>query len=424
MRIAYIVKYFPSLSETFVLNQITGLIDEGHTVDVYAESPSKNDTKIHQDVIDYGLERSTYYFNPPAVASKRVLQGVWITLTESFRDIGFLNAAIKYFKDDRKTARLSLWRFIFMAKAFVNKPTYDVVHAHFGPNGVKGALLKDLFFAESTLVTTFHGYDLTKYLSAGSSSTATRSSEATPYRQLFNAGDLFLPISDYWKQSLIKLGCPPQKIKIHRMGVDVERFAIAQQPTSKQTVQILTIARLCEKKGVEYGIRAIRKLKDQGLDIAYSIVGEGPLKPSLQALIEDLELSQDVTLLGWRQQHEVVELLSQSQILLAPSITASDGDKEGIPVVLMEAMAMGLPVVSTQHSGIPELVEDGTAGFLVPEKAVEATAEKLTILAKSSELRSEMGLNGRKYVEANFNVHALNRQLAVLFESLIASSAR
>lgn len=411
MRIAYIVSCFPSLSQTFILNQITGLIDQGHVVDVYADSTSKTDTKVHQDVLDYNLLDSTYYFSRPEHRIAEVLKGILIVLVESARNTKFLRLALQYSRYGGKEASLSKLKYIYIAKELIDKPRYDVIHCHFGPNGIKGAMIKKMLFPTTTLVTAFHGYDLTRHLS----------SENNLYSQLFKMGDFFLPISEHWKQYLIDLGCDPRKIKVHHMGVDVSRFTVSQHVAFEKNIRLLTIARLCEKKGVEYSIRAVKKIKAicPHVEFEYLIIGEGPLRPVLQKLIEELGLEQNVKLLGWRRQDEIVALLSQSQILLAHSITATDGDQEGIPVVLMEAMAIGLPVVSTWHSGIPELVMDGSSGFLVPEKDVEAMAEKLMLLINEPTLRTEMGLEGRKYVKENFNVHALNHQLSGLFQELV-----
>ena len=416
MRIAFIVSHFPSLSQTFVLNQVVGLIEQGHSVDIYAETASETDTKLHHDVVKYKLLDHTYYFNRPKQRIAEVTKGGCIVFLETIKSFRFLQRVLEYTRWDKEDALFSRLKFIYLAKEFMNKPEYDVIHCHFGPNGSKGTVVKKMFYPDSLLATTFHGYDLTKYLSSGKN----------PYRQLFESGDLFLPISEHWKKHLIELGCSPEKIQTHHMGVNVERFAVSTPVDNKKRLKLITIARLSEKKGIEYGIRAVHQLKKSHLDaddIEYSIVGEGPLRPNLQVLIEELDLTQTVKLLGWRQQQEIVELLGQSQILLAPSITAADGDQEGIPVVLMEAMAMGIPVVSTLHSGIPELVKDGSSGFLVPERDVKIMAEKLALLANSSTLRTEMGLAGRKYVEDNFNVHKLNYRLSELFKQTSAQKA-
>src|SRR6185436_3798725 len=201
----------------------------------------------------------------------------------------------------------------------------------------------------------------------------------------------------------------------HHMGIDCGRFRFrARQKEPGQAPRLLSIARLVEKKGVEYAIRAAARLR--GVDFHYDIVGDGPLRPGLEQLVRELDVADRVNLLGWKQQTEVVQLLEQAHLLVAPSVTGRDGDQEGIPVAMMEAMAMGLPVLSTQHSGIPELVEDGRSGYLVPERDVDALAEGLKRLLTAPEQWAEMGEAGRRRVEADYDIHRLNDRLVGLFE--------
>jgi colanic acid/amylovoran biosynthesis glycosyltransferase len=153
--------------------------------------------------------------------------------------------------------------------------------------------------------------------------------------------------------------------------------------------------------------------------IEYQIAGDGPLRNDLENLIDDLNVNDHVRLLGWKRQEEIVELMKGASILLAPSVTGKDGDQEGIPVTLMESLAQGLPVLSTQHSGIPELVQDGKSGFLVPERDVDALAERLEYLVKHPELWPAMGRAGRDYVERHYDISKLNDQLAQLYQQLL-----
>lgn len=171
---------------------------------------------------------------------------------------------------------------------------------------------------------------------------------------------------------------------------------------------------------MEYGIRAVAKLASVNQNIEYNVVGDGPLREDLQRLIQELNAGDVVKLLGWKQQQEIVEILNDADILLAPSVTSKDGDQEGTPVVLMEAMAMGLPVVSTKHSGIPELVENGVSGFLVPERDVDTLVEKLGYLIEHPELWSGMGRAGRAYIEEHYNIDKLNDRLVNIYQHLLA----
>lgn len=412
MRIAFLVGDFPSLSQTFILNQITGLIDRGHEVDIYADLPS-NLGKQHEDVGKYDLLSHTHYYpKMPSEMSLRLGQGLKLLGDNYAKDPELAWRSLNIFNHGKSAASLKL--FYTAVPFFGKRQTYDIIQAHFGMNGLKGAFLRKIEAIGGKLVTTFHGIDISGSLQKFGDRI---------YDPLFNCGDLFLPISKCWQWRLMELGCESDKILVHHMGIDVQKFTFTmrQLPVDKP-VQIVTIARLVEKKGIEYGIRAVAKLINQeriSQGITYNIVGDGDLKSHLAQLIQELGMSQHIKLVGWKSQQEIIESLNNAQILLAPSITAKDGDQEGIPVVLMEAMAMGLPVLSTQHSGIPELITDGISGFLVPEKDVEALAEKLNYLINNPELGLQVSLAGRSQVENYYDIHNLNDELVKTYEELL-----
>ena len=123
--------------------------------------------------------------------------------------------------------------------------------------------------------------------------------------------------------------------------------------------------------------------------------------------------------MGWRNETEIVEILKNTHIFVAPSVTAADGNQDAPINVLKEAMAIGLPVVSTYHGGIPELVEDGKSGFLVPEKDADALADKLAYLIKHPEIWSGMGTSGREFVLQHYDLHRLNDDLINVYRSLV-----
>lgn len=408
MRIAFIVGGFPKLSETFILNQITGLIDRRHEVDIYADSPT-NEPKVHPDVEKYNLVARTHYIGMPSNQPLRILNGARLLLANFHKDPIVILRTWNAFKYDKQAA-FSKLLLPHMVIPFLRKPPYDIIHCHFGWNGLKGMMLRDIGVLQGKLVTTFHGSDITSYV---------QNLGVHVYSQLFDRGDLFMPISNRWQQWLIELGCNEKKIIVHRMGIDCRQLSFTPRKLDANSpVRIATIARLVEKKGVEYGIRAVAKLAKVNRKIEYNVIGDGPLKEELQQLIQELNVSNVVKLLGWKQQQEVVEIINNTNILLTPSVTSQDGDREGIPVVLMEAMAMGLPVVATKHSGIPELVEDRVSGFLVSERDVDALAEKLGYLIEHPEVWTEMGLAGRRCVEECYDINKLNDQLVNFYREL------
>ena len=411
MKIAFIVNEFPSLSQTFVLNQITGLIDRGHEVDIFPQERGTHG-KVHEDIRKYNLLARTSY---PVVPSQNIIR----RYCDALRHIGLLLMknpraifhSLNFLKYGRKASSLTL---LYTIIPFLDKGPYDIVHCHFGPCGQLGALLKELTVTKGKLLTTFHGYDMSRYL---------KKYGRHAYDSLFTQGDLFLPISEHWKNKLIELGCPLEKIVIHRMGIDTAKFTFpARKPKMNDKVQFLSIGRLVEKKGFQYSIRAVATIRETFPNIEYTIIGEGPLRRSLESLIDELHVGDCVHLLGWMRQDELVQALTDADILLAPSVTSHNGDQEGIPVALMEALALGLPVISTLHSGIPELIQDRKTGLLVPERDVDALSNKLKYVLLNQEYWAQAAKAGRKYVEENHEINKLNDQLVHVFLGLTTDS--
>ena len=412
MKIAFIVTKFPSLSQTFVLNQITGLMDLGHEIDIYA-SGAGNELEIHEDVEKYNLlERTCYHRkileNMPAEKLSRVIHALKLIFKYIIKRPLSLITSLNIIRYGRDAASL---RLLFRIAPFLDKGPYDIIYCHFGLCGNLAVELKNIGAINGKLITVFHGYDLSSYI---------KQRGDRIYEKLFKNGDLFLPVSFRWAQELLKLGCLKEKICVHRMGINVDKFNFSQHKINKNgKINILTVARLVEKKGVKYAIQAVAKVVKHHPDIEYNIVGDGPLKEDINDLINKLNISKNIKLLGWMRQQDIINQMSFAHIFLAPSVTSKDGDQEGIPVVLMEASAMGLPVITTNHSGISELVQNGISGYTVPERDVNAIVSKLTYLITQPEVRLKMGLAGRKYVEREYNIAKLNDRLQKLFEGLL-----
>jgi len=419
MKIAFIVDSFPKLSETFVLNQITGLIQLGNEVRIFSREAGDEGVH-HSEIEEFGLVDKTVYYGKDAIETPkgkilRVLQALGIIFQKSEKSRRALLRSMSFLRFGRNAISLTTFYSIL---PFLDKglEEYDVVHCHFGPVGAMASLLKEAGVIRGKVVTTIHGYDITSYV---------KEEGKNVYEHLFKLGDLFMPISERWRKELISLGCPEEKIMVHHMGVDLDKFTFLPRGTEDdQVINVLTVARLVEKKGVEYGIRAVAKALSSYPDIHYVIVGDGPLIENIQQLISKLNVENKVELAGWKSQDEIVSLMKGADILLAPSVTSTDGDQEGIPVVLMEALAQGLPVLSTQHSGIPELIRDGESGYLVPERDVDSLSDKLLLLSGDRERWRTMGMAGRKFIEEEFNILSLNKSLVSTYEKLVNSGGK
>jgi colanic acid/amylovoran biosynthesis glycosyltransferase len=396
MKILFIVGQFPKLSETFILNQITGLIDQGNEVTILAEKPKLKE-EVHEDINKYNLLDKIVYYDYPLDKKNRLLKAINCFLKNPILALKSINIA-KYGKEVLSLKHLFLIRKISsLDKVF----DFDVIHCHFGPNGILAGILRDLNLIKGRILTTFHGHDMTAYLKGRGDNV---------YNFLFQKGDLFLPISHYWKNKLISLGCNPNKIIVHPMGVDLEKFTACQYSSFTNEIKILSIARLVEKKGIKYGIQAISKLVDDGYNIQYNIVGDGPLLKDLKKKAGK-KLGENINFLGWKTQEEMLDLIMETDLLLAPSAISQDGDMEGIPVVLMESMAMQKIVVSTYHSGIPELVNDMKNGFLVNEKDSNELFSKLKYIIDNNSHLSNIGVAARNTIDEKHNIIKLNNKL-------------
>ncbi len=397
MKFAFVVERFPSLSETFVLGQMAWLMDRGHEVRVFATRRG-TDTKVHPDVDRLRLVERTRYARPFSGGHHRrqVRLGAFLVgeVVRARLSPVALAGAVR-----RSGARaLPVWTYP------PGETRFDAIIAHFGPNGVHAAEMRRAGILEGPLATFFHGYDMNPR----------RPAVRRGYQGLFDAGDWFLPVSEYFRERLLRWGAPAARTKVHHMGVDPDEFRVVPRQLDDGPMRLLSVARLVEKKGLEYGIRAAAEL---GRAVHYTIVGDGPERPRLEGLIDALGARDRIELAGWQTQDAVAALLARAHLLLAPSVTSADGEEEGIPVALMEAMATGLPVVSTRHSGIPELIEDGVSGLLVAERDAPALTAALRRLREDPRLMERLCRGGRSTVERSFNSHILHPRLLELLHA-------
>jgi len=380
----------------------------GHEIEIYSLNKSKEE-KYHADIEKYNLIKKVHYFEKSRNKFIRAFKGLQIILSNFYKEPKKIIKLLNLFKFKKRAILLSLLYFVI---PFTNKK-FDIIYCHFGLSGKIGLVLKEVG-VEGKLITSFHGYDLSAYIRINGENT---------YDNLFKKGDLFLPISNYWEKKLIKLGCNKDKILVHRMGINVDKFIYHEKILKQgETIKLVTVGRLVEKKGHIYAIEALSKIIKKHNNINYFIAGDGPLKDELIALCKRLNIEKYIKFLGSLRQDQVIKLFKESHIFILTSSIAKNGDQEGIPVVLMEAQAVGLPVVSTYHSGIPELVLDGISGFVVPEKDSNIIAEKIKYLIEHPEIWPDMGRCGRNFVEKRHNIKKLNSQLEKICQNLIAYS--
>lgn len=203
---------------------------------------------------------------------------------------------------------------------------------------------------------------------------------------MFNDKDILLPISNLWREKLLKAGAAESMTKVFRLGIDLSRFVYSPTHKIGDTINILSVGRLVGQKGYEYAIEGVAKYaRLTNKKIVYNIIGIGGLEESLKQLVKKLNAADVITFLGAKTQDSVKSMLLDSDVFLLPSVTDKDGYMEGIPVALMEAMATGKICISTYHSGIPELIEDKVSGFLCKEKSSEEICDALLCIEQMDE---------------------------------------
>ena len=407
MRILFLVEHFPCISETFVLNQVTGLLDLGHEVSIYALGRPVAPV-AHQEVERYRLlERTWASPEVPRARGKRAVAALR-ALPPILRRCGW--RGLHVFDVARHGRGVLNLAPVFSVRPWLDvRQAFDQVHCHFGDKGLRALLWQDMGLFTCPFSVVFHAHEL-----AGLNEAEGRAR----YGRLFASSALLLPISERWRQRLIGWGARAERVQVHHMGVDLQKFPFAPVcPEADARLRILSVGRLVEQKGFAYAIRAFahmrRALPERSL--TYEIIGGGELEAPLRALAEQEGVSREVLFTGPQPHDVILQRMREAHVFLLPSVTAANGFQEGIPVALMEAMASGLPVVSTRHSGIPELIDDGVSGYLAEEKAVEPLADAMARLVTDRACRSAISREARQKIERAFDIRSLNARLVELF---------
>ena len=301
----------------------------------------------------------------------------------------------------------------------VSRHEARLLHSHFGDEGYYN--LGVMRSARLPMVTTFYGYDLS------------RLPQSQPkwrgrYRQLFAEGALFLAEGSHMAQCLVDLGCPADKVVVQNLGVDLRRIPFRPRiRAAGEPVNILLAARFTEKKGIPYGISAFAAAARKLPGIQLRIVGGATVAKETQLMEECKRLAaqegvaDQVHFLGPIPYTEYLREVDRAHLFLAPSVTAKSGDTEGgAPVSVIEASAAGLPVISSNHCDIPEVVLHGKSGLLVAERDVSALTSAILELASAPQEWPRMGQEGRRHVEAEYDVLKQVARLESIYDGLQA----
>ena len=273
----------------------------------------------------------------------------------------------------------------------------QLVHVYYGHKAVH---FHDMIRAwGGPFVVSFHGVDVSKFL--GESDYADR------LKQVFAEAKLVMARSQSLLDRLVQLGCPREKLRMNRTPIPLEHLAATvRRPPADGQWRLVQACRLIQKKGILTTLKALAIVKEKYPQVRYVLCGEGPLKPKIEESIKKRGLEDNVELLGWLDQQQLLEQYRIAQMFLHPSEKTKEEDQEGIPNSMLEAMATGLPVVATLHGGIPEAVTNGHDGLLVPEKSPEELAAAILKLMDDASELERVSCAAAASVRANFGSEA------------------
>jgi glycosyltransferase involved in cell wall biosynthesis len=400
-RIAYLLKTYPKLSETFILNEILGLEKLGIDIEIFSlRRPA--DEPVHPSVAEV---KAKVTYMPACLQIERrstppencrvILAHLTVLCSHPYR---YIRAAQFWQARQGKKWIRTFSRAVFLAAA-MERGKFDHLHAHFA--NLPASVAEDVRrLCGISYSFTAHAKDI--YLT-----------EPAELKRKIESATCVLTCTAYNQRYLAALAPGATPIHLAYHGVEVGRFDSSGDPSHQaRTVPlVLSVGRFCEKKGFPYLIRACRILLDRGYRFQCRIIGFGELESTLRALIAELDLADCVRISGKMTQDEVIAVYRKATLFVLPCLVTDDGDRDGIPNVLMEAMVSSIPVVSTRVSGITELVDHMADGILVAERDERGIADAMEMLLLQPELRQRLAQSGRAKVLSRFALEASARRV-------------
>jgi len=289
----------------------------------------------------------------------------------------------------------------------VKKEQPDLIHGHFGLDSYRLLGLQNT--SGIPLIVNFYGYDVMRL--------PKEFGWKSRYKKLAREADFFFVGSEDMKGNVVNLGFPDDKIRVLKLGMNLDDIKYVHRKSAGP--KLMMVGRMVEKKGFKYAIEAIDLLNQQGIHIRLDLYGDGELCHEIQDQIENLGLDDQITLHGQTKNDAIFRELYDHDILLVPSVQARDGDREGIPQTTVEGMATGIPVIASDHAGLPELVIDKETGLQIPERDTEALSKAIQTYLKNSELVSKVSKQGRNLVEQEHSISTQVDKMEGWYDTLI-----
>jgi glycosyltransferase involved in cell wall biosynthesis len=393
MKIVYYIDKFPKLSESFILNEIFEMEKRGHQIAV-CSLKEPDDRYTHGEINN--LDAPIQYLESPSYSDVVKLFSPSILKPTVLKQIVYIASPIQHAAN------------LFRAKKciqFIDSLSWDPdhIHTHFATSSKFGAQYAAKYF-DCSFTLTAHAFDIY------------RGPSKRYKRTLMNRCNRVITISQYNKEYIRKKIGTKIPIDVIHAGIRPQKF----KPNNETAAcRILTISRLVEKKGIPDAIKAVDTISEQVPNVEYHIIGSGDMKQDLIQLAENRGLMNNIQFLDNVSDQKLVQELDQAQVFLLPCVIACTGDRDGIPVSLMEAMAMKTPPVSTNISGIPELIDHRVNGLLAEARDPQEIAKFVLNLLQNNELRSKFGVSARKKVVSEFNVNKEADKLENSFKLLI-----
>lgn len=404
MKIALILNSFPEISEKFLLNHVIGLIKAGVDITVFAAHRPLTE-KRHDIFFEYRVAEYTEYLDIPRSIFERFLSAPLLFFKLFIKNPLCAIEAVRIYKYRTVAKNIKL---LYFGNVFYGRH-FDIIHCHFGPNGLIGTFLKECGLC-SGLVTTFHGSDINSYPARHGMDV---------YTILYAKADLITSNTNFTKNKIIANGCPEGLIKIVPASLIANEYLTLKR-TEIEPFSILTVGRLEEKKGHRYALEAIAILRNKFPEIRYYIAGDGSLMQALVDLATTLKIKDCCYFMGVCTNTQVKELYAKCAVFTLPSVTATNGDMEGQGLVIQEAQVCGLPVVTTWHNGIPDGLIENQTGFLVNEKDVNALTEKIELLLANKELCEQFGSAGKDFVSRKYDIEVITSQIVGYYHELLS----
>lgn len=397
LRVAYVVWTFPKLSEPFVLTHVKSAVDRGCRVDVISVSGRPQESaSLHTCWNDVLSHVRTFYrrlrFGNPLLTLTAYLflfTRCMFENTELFFNI--INNLIYDFRNTKES--------LLLVFSFYQCKDYDIVHVEFGHAALKILKLRELGILRGKLIVHFRGNDLTRFV---------KENGTDIYDELKVVADRFYFVCEKFANIAVKLGFPRDRIAVHRSGIDLSRFVYNPGRKRGKYFQLITVGRLIEKKGVRFTILAVSQLLKNGIDVELTIIGDGPLMKQLKKLAEFENCKARIHFFGSKTSDEIRRYLTDANCFICSSITANDGSMEGIPNTIKESMAVGTPVIATNHSGIPELVSHLETGFLVSEGNSKEIFEGVLFMMNHEETVARIVDRSRRLIQDSYDARFLN----------------